>query len=80
MRDMVKLVKQEKHTLEEKQGGAYRLELSLTPPSKLKRGRMFVDVLSLHLSNGKVLRLNCRGVYRRTGVRRPSGTTPVRRR
>jgi hypothetical protein len=80
MRDIVKLVKQEKQTLEDKQGATYRLELSLTPPANLKKGRMFMDVLSIQLSNGKVLKLNCRGVYSRTGTGLPSGTTPVRRR
>jgi hypothetical protein len=80
LRGIVELVKQEKQTSEGKQGGAYRLELSLTPPANLKRGRMFVDVLSLQLSNGKVLKLNCRGVYSRTGGRLPSGTAPIRRR
>jgi hypothetical protein len=77
---IVKLLDQENQTLEGNKGVSYRLKLSLTPPANLKKGRMFVDVLTVRLTSGKELRLSCRGVYSRKGIGSPSGITPVRRR
>ena len=79
-REIVELLDQKKQTLEGTKGASYRLKLSLTPPANLKKGRMFVDVVTVQLSNGKELRLNCRGVYKRNAIGSASAPTPLRRR
>lgn len=79
-RGMVKLLEQEKQRQPDSEKTSHRLQLSLTPPTNLKRGRMFVDVVKVELSNGESLRLNCRGVYRRQAVNPGRGIAPVRRR
>ena len=41
----------------------YRLMVSMTPPMRTGEEKIFTDTLSIHLTNGQTLELDCRGIY-----------------
>ena len=47
-------------------GARYSLKVSITPPVRSGRERFFTDTLSVHLTNGQTLKLDCRGIYATT--------------
>ena len=41
----------------------YRLRVSITPPIRTGNENIFTDTLSIHLTDGQTLKLDCRGIY-----------------
>jgi hypothetical protein len=69
-RNLVKVVEKTKLPRRGNEGARYRLLVSVTPPTKKTDAeRAFADSLSVRLTNGQELKLNCRGFYAATSAR-----------
>jgi len=65
-RNLVEVLEKTKVTPNGMKGARYRLKLSVTPPIRTREEKIFTDTLSVHLTNGQTLKLNCRGIYATT--------------
>ncbi|MHC4351495.1 MAG: DUF1573 domain-containing protein [Planctomycetota bacterium] len=62
-RNLVDVLEKTKLPSGARQGVGYRLRVSITPPIRTGKEKVFTDTLSVHLADGQTLKLDCRGIY-----------------
>ena len=62
-RNLVDVLEKTKVPSGARQGVGYRLRVSITPPIRTGKEKIFTDTLSIRLTNGQTLKLDCRGIY-----------------
>lgn len=70
-RNLVEVLEKTKVSSDGGKGVRYRLTVSIMPPIRTAQEKIFTDALSVHLTNGQTLKLDCRGIYATTQAATP---------